>query len=196
MTLKVVTKIFPIILAAVLMVVVGFFAADSGWGQDPISFLSFGNGKIKVRFYADYFCGPCASIEPVTEAKVADLVKRNVINITFVDAPFHTHSSLYARYYLFILNERKEITQILAARAALFEAAKANIAERDKLEEFLKKKGIAFKLFDERPTLGTFEGYMREDKINSTPVMVVIRGGKKEVYTGTTEILKGLETLK
>jgi hypothetical protein len=146
--------------------------------------------------YADYFCGPCASIEPVVEAKLADLVRRNVINITFIDAPFHKHSSLYARYFLYILNERKEITQILSARAALFEAAKAGVSEREKLEEFLQKKSITFRPYEDRPTLAVLEGYMREDKITATPVMVVYRGVKKEIYNGTAEIPWGLESLK
>lgn len=125
-----------------------------------------------------------------------DLVKRNVINLTFVDAPFHKHSSLYARYFLYIQNEKKRITYTLAARTALFEAAGSGIVEKDKLEEFLRSRKIAFKPFDEKSFFTTLEGYMLEDKITATPIMVIYRSVEKEVYKGTNEILKGLESLK
>jgi hypothetical protein len=171
-------------------------AAPASGDVEGLSFLAFGTGKIQVRIYTDYFCAPCSSIEPVIEAKVADLVKRKVINVTFVDAPFHKNSMLYVRYYLYILNEKKDIGHILAARAALFEAAKANIVDKTKLEEFLQKKGIPFRPYDEQPTLAIMERYTQEDKVNATPMMVVYRGLKKEVYSGTAEIPLGLDSLK
>ena len=163
---------------------------------NDISFLSFGTGKTKVRLYTDYFCGPCRDLEPKIEGMIIELVKRNVIDLTFIDAPFHRDSAFYARYFLFVLNEKKEFKYILAARVALFEAAREKIAEKEKLEEFLRKKGIRFKPFDARPVFNVLSGYLREDKINSTPTCVIYSGDKKETFTGATDITKALENLK
>ena len=161
-----------------------------------MSFLAFGDGKINVRLYADFFCGSCGALEPRIEYPVLDLVRRNIITITFVDTPFYKYSSLYVRYFLYILNEKKELHHVLTARTALFEAAKANINEQEKLEAFLRTKGIAFKPFDVKPVFNILQGYLREDKIRSTPTCVIRNGDKKEVYTGGENIIKALGALK
>jgi thiol-disulfide isomerase/thioredoxin len=161
-----------------------------------MTFLSFGNGPIKVRLYADYFCGPCRSLEPKLENVISDLVKRNVINITFVDTPFHTYSPLYVRYFLYILNERKDLKHALFARNMLFEAARSKVIEKEGLEEYLHKKGIKIKHFDLKPTFNILQGYLKEDKINSTPTLVIYRGNKKETFNGADEILKAFGSLR
>jgi thiol:disulfide interchange protein DsbA len=48
--------------------------------------LAFGKGKVEVKLYSDYFCGACKNLEPNVEYLIADLVQRNIITITFVDA--------------------------------------------------------------------------------------------------------------
>lgn len=161
-----------------------------------MSFLAFGDGKINVRLYSDFFCGPCSALEPKIEYPILDLVRRNIITVTFVDTPFHKYSSLYARYFLYVLNEKKELHHALAARTALFEAAKANINEQEKLEAFLRTKGIRFKPFDVKPVFNMLQGYLREDKLNSTPACVIRNGDRKEVHTGGENIIKALEALK
>ncbi|MDI6890127.1 MAG: thioredoxin domain-containing protein [Thermodesulfovibrionales bacterium] len=155
---------------------------------------SFGNGKIKVRLYTDYFCGPCRSLEPRLEEVITGLVKKKVINITFIDTPIHKHTSLYARYFLYILNEKKEFNHALYARAILFEAANNRITDKERLEEFLKEKKIKFKPFNVIPTFGLFDSYLREDKINATPICVISNGEKKR-FEGTEDIIKALERL-
>jgi thiol:disulfide interchange protein DsbA len=159
-------------------------------------FLSFGSGKTEVRLYTDYFCGPCSNLEPKIEPLVADLVKRHIITITFVDTPFHTYSSLYAKYFLYILNEKKEIKCALKARAILFTGAKDNIFEQEKLEVFLGKQGLTFKAFDTQPVFSVLQNYLREDRITSTPTCVISNGKNKEVVGGTEDIVKALKKLK
>jgi thiol:disulfide interchange protein DsbA len=63
-------------------------------------------------------------------------VKRGVINITFVDTPVHKETTLYAKYFLYILNEKKDFNHALRARAVLFEAAKQKITDSNKLGLF------------------------------------------------------------
>lgn len=177
-----------------------FIVAEAA-AQGPVSgqdmfLLSFGSGKAKVRLYADYFCGPCRNLEPQIEPVIADLVRRKLITITFVDAPFHRQSSLYVRYFLYIVNERKELHHALTARAVLFEAAKAKIGTKEQLEEFLTARGIKFKPFDAAPVFRTLEGYLREDKINATPACTIFRNDKKSLFTGPADIAKALKDLR
>lgn len=155
---------------------------------------SFGTGKTKVQLYTDYFCGPCSALEPKLGKVIPDLVKKGIITITFIDTPIHKHSTLYAIYFLYILNEKKEFNYALRARALLFEAAKNKITEKGKLEEFLKKRGIGFKPFDVSPIFSLFNNYFQEDKINATPTCVISNGEKKS-FTGIEDITKALERL-
>ncbi|HEY3276369.1 MAG TPA: thioredoxin domain-containing protein [Syntrophorhabdaceae bacterium] len=161
-----------------------------------------GSGKVKVRFYTDYFCGPCRALEPKIEPLIADLVKRNAITITFIDAPFHTYSSLYAKYFLFIYRDRREPEYLLKARNILFEAAKQQkdgnpvINNPPALEEYLSKNYLRFQPYDPAAVFAVLAGYIQEDKINQTPSCVITDGGKKETYRGGADIIKALSAIK
>jgi hypothetical protein len=170
-----------------------------GGDQPP----TLGTGKIKVRLYTDYYCAPCRALEPKAEPVIADLVKRNVITITFIDAPFHKYSSLYTRYFLYVFREKKDPSYILRARNVLFEASKENpkegiqsITEPDKLEAFLTRQNVRFSTYDVKPVFAALEGYLKEDRIMETPSCVIINGDRKEYYKGGADILKALTNLK
>ncbi|OGW53239.1 MAG: hypothetical protein A2Y81_07365 [Nitrospirae bacterium RBG_13_43_8] len=156
---------------------------------------SFGTGQIQVRLYTDYFCGPCSALEPKIEKVLTELVIKGTITITFIDTPIHKYSNLYATYFLFILNEKKNFNYALRVRAILFEAAKKKVTETEKLEDYLKKRNIGFKPFDVSPTFNLFNQYFREDKITATPTCVILDGGKKS-FTGVENIQKALGNLK
>lgn len=156
----------------------------------------FGKGPIKVRLYTDYFCPPCRAMEPKVEPILTELVKKDVIKLTFVDTPFSSVSALYARYFLFILNEKKDLDLAMLARAVLIGASLKKIKERAKLEEYLKDKRIKFKSFDTKPIFDIMNNYLKTDKINSTPTCIIEGQGKKEQYVGGSEILKALEGIK
>ncbi len=155
---------------------------------------SFGNGKIKVRLYTDYFCGPCRSIEQRLEKVITDLVEKGIISITFIDTPVHKHTHLYARYFLYVLNKNKELKKSLSARSVLFEAAELKITEEKRLKEFLKKKGIRFSPIDVKPTFTIFNTYLKKDRVDATPTCVIFDGENKS-YKGTEDIMKALERL-
>lgn len=164
--------------------------------SEGMSLLTFGSGKTDVRLYTDYFCGPCGASESKIVDPILDLVGKNGISVTFIDTPFYKYSALYARYFLYVLNEKKDLRHAMAVRTVLFEAAKANINEPGRLEAFLRNKNIGFKPFDVRPVFNMLQSYLREDKINATPSCVIRSGDKKEVHTGGGNILKALEALK
>lgn len=183
---------------ALLCITIFFFffvAATTSFAQE-MSLYTFGKGKIQVRLYADYFCGPCRNLEPKIEPLITNLVKRNVITISFIDVPLHKHSTLYAKYFLYILNNKKNLDYALKARKTLFEASKVPVEDQEKLETFLQANAINFKPFDVMPVFTIFQNYFREDRIDSTPTCVIINGNKKDIFRGDRDVFNGLEKLK
>ncbi len=171
-------------------------AYSIGEGKNSL-ITTFGEGKITVRLYSDYFCGPCSYLEPRLEGIVERLVKKNLVNITFIDVPFSKYSSLYVRYFLYALNEKKTLENALKTRDVLFNAAREKIKGPLDLEAYLNKSRIKIKPFDPKHVYETFERYLNtEDNINATPSCVIIRGDKKETYKGANEIIKALESLE
>ncbi|MCX7965319.1 MAG: thioredoxin domain-containing protein [Syntrophorhabdaceae bacterium] len=156
----------------------------------------FGSGPVKVRLYTDYFCPPCRSMESKIEPILEELFEKNKITITFIDTPSTGVSTMYARYFLYILNERKDFNRALLARSALVGAAFKKIRERDKLEEYLREKGIKFQFFDPKATFDVLNGHLKTDKINSTPTCVIIKNDEVKKYTGINDILDALKRLK
>jgi len=156
----------------------------------------FGMGKINVRLYTDYFCHPCRDMEPKIEPILVELVKKNNINVTFIDTPFTRFSILYARHFLYIMNEKKDFDLALLARSVLIDAAVEKISEETKLEEYLRNKGLKFKSFDVKPTFDALNGYLKEDKIQSTPTCIIDHNGRIERYSGGSDIIKALENMK
>ena len=156
---------------------------------------SFGSGKIQVRLYTDYFCGPCGRMEPKVEALISDLLRKNAITLTLVDTPAHTFTPLYAKYFLYILKKDRDFPFVLRAREVLFEAAHDQIEEREGLEEFLKKNKVPYREFDPAPSLAALSAMIKEDNVTSTPTCVIIRDGRRGVFTGDVEIPKALELL-
>jgi len=162
--------------------------------EPPLS--TFGSGNVVVRLYTDYFCPPCKQMEPSLEPVITDLIKNNIIAFTFIDTPFYKLSSLYARYFLYGLNEKKTLEHALAVRNALIEASNQKIDKPEKLEMFLNTKGIKIKPYDVKPTFDLFGKFLRDDKINATPSCVIERDGKKETFVGGFDIISALQKLK
>lgn len=166
-------------------------------GRAADAFLpSFGEGKVKVRLYADYFCPPCRDMEPDLEPVIRELVDDGVIGLTFTDTPFYEYSSLYVRYFLYAINEKKDLEQALYVRRSLIEAAKGMVCSAEKLEAFLKEKKIALKPFDLKPVFETMSGYLKKDLIDATPSCVIEKDGAKNKYVGAGDIIGALSRLK
>jgi thiol:disulfide interchange protein DsbA len=157
---------------------------------------SFGTGPVTVRMYTDYFCGPCRSVEPRIEYLINDLVKRNIIRITFIDTPVHKQTLLYTNYFLYILNRKNDLHHVLFARNVLFDAAGKKIQEKNRLEEFLRQKGIAYRFLDTKPTLIALNAFIKDDAVRSTPSCVIDTGSQKQLFSGTDQIVKALELLR
>jgi thiol-disulfide isomerase/thioredoxin len=166
--------------------------AQEGPGSVPV----FGEGKVSVRIYTDYFCPPCRAMEPEIEPLMLDLLKHKKINLTFIDTPFYQYSSLYARYYLYAVNDNREIGYALAVRNILADGADKNISDPSRIEALLKDKGIKITPFDPRPIFELYGKALKDDGIKSTPTCILEYGGKKEKATGKADIIKSLKRLK
>jgi thiol:disulfide interchange protein DsbA len=190
-------KIFisvSLVLGLILFAIFFKGSATPAYAED-IVVPSFGSGKTQVRLYTDYFCKPCRALEPSIEPLIINLVEKESITITFIDTPIHPQTTLYAKYFLYILNENKEFKHALHARSVLFEAAKAQIKQSEKLEAFIKKEGLSFKPFNTEVTLKIFSDSLKKDKIKATPTCVIYKGGKRETFTGH-DIKSALEKLE
>ena len=157
---------------------------------------AFGKGAVEVRVYTDYFCGPCGAEEREVMAAIAELVANNRIRVVFVDTPIHPETVLYAGYFLAALNANREFGQAVAARAVLFEAAGLKIREKAALEAFLAKKGLAIRPFDTAPVFALYGKQLKEDRINSTPTVVIVGPRGKQVLGDKEQILKALGDLR
>lgn len=165
--------------------------------ETSISAPVFGQGKVSVRIYTDYFCPPCRAMEPDIEPIILDLVKRNKVAVMFIDAPFHEHSALYAKYYLYTAGGKAEIRNAFAVRAVLNEAAEQNIGDPVRVENLLHQKGMKIKPFDPKYIFDLYTKALNTDGIRSTPTCVVeYHDGRKEKATGRADIVKVLKTLK
>jgi len=162
--------------------------------QMPIP--EFGKGPIKVRLYTDYFCPPCRTIEPKIEPILTELVNKNIITLTLVDAPSSTTSAMYNRYFLFIINENRDLENALLARSVLIGAALRKIKEQTRLEGYLNDKWIRFKPFDTKPILDMMNNYLKADRINATPSCIIENQGQKKQYAGEIEVLSALEDIR
>lgn len=191
------------ILLMALMVVGGliFFFLTFNGSTTPAfaeenTLTSFGSGPVQIRLYTDYFCGPCRAAEPEIEKLLVNLLGKNAIRLTLIDTPVHEFTSLYARYFLYILNESQRFfPQAMQARHVLFDAAKQKINQPAALEAFLTKQSIRFKPFDVKPLFLVFDAQIKEDKIASTPSCVIVGSRGKEVFVGGANIIKALKSL-
>ena len=159
---------------------------------------SFGKGPVEVRVYTDYFCGPCRAEEAEVMALITELVEKTLIRVIFIDTPIHKETVLYAGYFLSALNAKEggDLRQAVTLRAALFEAAVEKIADKEGLELFLKKKGIALRPFDTAPVFKIFSNYLNEDRINSTPSCVIVGPRGKQTLVGREDTVKALRNLR
>lgn len=187
--------LIPILTVVFALLLSSIIAGTKPTYAEEVEMTSFGQGKVRVRLYTDYFCGPCSRMEPKIEALLSDLVKRSVITLTFVDTPVHKTTTVYARYFLYACNAERVFARVLRSRAILFEAAKNGIEDREKLEEFLRKNNVRFKEMDAGPIFTALSALIDEDGIRSTPTCVIIRDGRKSVFSGEADITRALDLL-
>ncbi len=186
---------FPIVgtVLLIFLLIVPAVAAPPSAAEPSLP--AFGEGAVQVRVYTDYFCGPCGAEEREVMAVIAELVAKNRIRVIFIDTPLFPETVLYAGYFLASLNVKREFGQAVAARAALFEAAGLQIRGKSELEGFLAKKGIEIRPFDTAPVFALYSKQIKEDRINSTPTIVIVDPQGKHILGNKEQILTALHGL-
>lgn len=187
--------IFAVMAAAATAFALMSFAGDAR--AQMLSLIpTYGNGKVQVRLYTDYFCSPCRAMEPKIAPVLSKLVRDNVISLTFADVPLRPASSMYADYFLRAAGAGRDINNALKIRATLDEAAARGIKTPDELERHLSNKKITCAKLDNRPTLKALETRIRSDRIMTTPTCVIEVNGVRRQYNSPAAIITALSQLK
>jgi protein-disulfide isomerase len=169
--------------------------AAPAFAADPL-LPAFGEGDVEVRVHTDYFCEPCRAEEQEVIAVLRELVAKNRIRVIFVDTPLYPETPLYAGYFLAAVNAKREFGQAVAARAALFEAAGLQITGKGELEGFLAKKGLEMRPFDTAPVFSLYSRYIKENRVNATPTIIILGPQGKQILGNKEQILKALGDLR
>ena len=159
----------------------------------------FGSDKAmtEIIVYSDYFCPHCRKIDQQVNTILAKLKDR--VSIRFVDVPIHPPGSLeYGEVFLYAwFVSGNNLETAVRVRELLFEEA-AKKTDQAGVIALLKSKGISVKSEKERAR-SVFRGFynesMKTDKVNSTPAVVIVKGGERKKYVGGNEIIKALEEL-
>jgi hypothetical protein len=163
--------------------------------KEDLYFPTYGNGKINVRLYTDYFCPPCQASEPDMEMILGKIFKKGTVRLSLLDAPTTRHSTLYAKFFLYAMKNKNSFANAMQVRQALFEAAKNGITDEEKLKSFLKGKNIAFSPFDTTWNFRKLIYYIKKDGVGSAPYCVIEKNRKTEKIADGDDILKALKSL-
>jgi thiol:disulfide interchange protein DsbA len=159
-------------------------------------FPQYGTGPIQVRIYTDYFCPPCRAMEPSVEPMLQEQLQRNAITLTFIDVPFHRLTPLYAKHFLYALKVKNDPAHAFLVRNVLIAAtADRQMTTEARIAELFKSKGIPHTVFEARSVFDRYNALIREDQISATPTCVIVKGGKKEKFTGGPDIIAALKRL-
>lgn len=185
-----------IVLSVVVLAVFSAQPSPAGKpaGRSENGFPSFGTGGIDVRVYANYFCGPCRSLEPLVEPLLQELVEDGSIRLTFIDVPLPS-AIPYIEYYLYAMNENSSMEKAFHVRGILFNVA-ANRGSGEDVREALEENDIGYAPYDLSGTFRTANDLLRSDQVRSTPSAVISRAGNAETYRGGANILVALEDLQ
>lgn len=162
------------------------------------SYPYFGNGKAgtEVIIYSDYFCPACMAVDQRINGVLRKTGDR--IKIRFIDVPVHAGSLEYAELFLYSwFQEGGNLEKAIRAREILFDSAKAKATPSEAISR-LKKSGL-----DPRPDRqraheifrNFYNGAIKQDKVNATPTVVVVKGTERKKYVGGKEISTALEEI-
>jgi thiol:disulfide interchange protein DsbA len=187
-----------VVFGLLALIIAGLIVAtDGSAAEQSSSFPSYGSGSVEVRIYSDYFCPPCRTIEPVVEPILKDLLKKNVIRLTLVDTPFHPHTALFARLFLYAIKKNNDVDHAFRVRQILFEASMNEaLTTQGQIETIFREKGIPYEVFDPKPLFESYNALLKEDSIKSTPTCVIVRNGQKKAFVGGPDVINALKSLQ
>jgi len=166
------------------------------YADEPYPQFGSDKAKVEVIVYSDYFCPHCRNIDKQVNTLLGKLKDR--VRIRFVDVPMHPGSLEYGEVFLYSwLASGNNLKTAVMVRELLFDEA-VKKTDQAGVISLLKSKGISVKP-DKEKARSVFRGFynesMKTDKLNSTPAVVIVKGGERKKYVGGKEILKALEQL-
>lgn len=172
-------------------------AAEGSAAEQDLPFPSYGAGPIEVRIYSDYFCPPCRAMEPTVDPILKDLLKKNVIRLTLVDTPFHQHTALFARHFLYAIKKNNDVDHAFRVRNVLIEASTdKTVTTQERIEAIFKENGIPYTVFDVKPAFDSYTALLKEDNIKSTPTCIIVKNGQKKTFVGGPNVINALKSLQ
>jgi hypothetical protein len=168
--------------------------SSPAWGADTSAVPSYGKGPKELIVFSDYFCPPCMTIEADLEPAINKLLAKGDVKVTFVDFPGHPPTAMYAKYFLYATQGAPGYKNAMRARTVLFTLSKQNLAKTEaEIEKAYIENGVAFKIFNPKPTYSEWNLIIKKHKIATTPTCV-LKYSETDVrkYEGTTEIRNGL----
>ena len=160
------------------------------YGQDSLPM--YGQGKVQIRLYTDYLCGPCREMETDVEPLLEKIIAGGKAKVIYIDTPIHRETIIYVKYYLCAARNvsHKEAVRV---RKALFAAGEKGIGTDEELKAFLDKAEMKVPPCDISAFLKMMNGYLQEDDIKSTPTCVIVTPAAKTVYSGREAIVEALK---
>jgi uncharacterized membrane protein/protein-disulfide isomerase len=155
----------------------------------------YGSGPVEVRIYSDYFCSPCQSLENDSELIIDQLVARKKARILFIDTPVHQETAMYARYFIYSAWNDPGYAKAKSVRKLLFSAAKEKIENEAELMKYLHSHGVRTPMCQTADYFKALNGYIKQDKIHSTPTCVIVTKEGKSTYHSPGQIVDALQNL-
>jgi thiol:disulfide interchange protein DsbA len=114
-----------------------------------------------------------------------------------VDAPFHPHTALFARYFLYALKSNNDPDHAFRVRNVLIEASiDKTVTTQERIEAIFKEKGVLYAVFDVKPVFSRYNALLTEDKVNTTPSCVIIKSGQKKTFVVGPDVVNALKSLQ
>jgi protein-disulfide isomerase len=188
-----------ILLIAAGMLVTSFTFNGSvipSYAEEPYPQFGSDKAQIEIILYSDYFCPHCKKIDKQVNTILGKLKDR--ARISFVDVPLHPGSLEYGEVFLYSwFASGNSLKTAVMVRELLFNEAVKKTNQAGVIA-LLKSKGVTVKP-DKEKARSIFRGFynesMKKDKLNSTPAVVIVKGGERIKYVGGKEILKALKEL-
>ena len=130
-------------------------------------------------------------MEPAVEPLLKNLITRNAIRLTLVDMPFSSGSILYARYFLYALNEN-DFDHALKVRTPFFSHRRQEHNNRGEDRVSVQTRRHILPAFEPKLAFNQYNDLIKEDHVDSTPSCVIVREGKKKTFVGGGDVVNAL----
>ena len=159
---------------------------------------SFGNKKAstEVIIYTDYMCPSCFQAETPMNNELIKMQSK--VKIRFIDIPMHKESVPLAEAFVYFATESTgDLLLALHVRDILFKTGALGGTQQSVYNAFASQK-IPYTANSANFNQMISDYYiplLKKDRVKKTPSVVIVRNGKRTLYTGQTDALAALTKL-